>query len=136
MIEKGVEECKISYTTQKLEEMLISFFDDKIVICSGGNKKGNMIYSSNMTCDNAMDVSCNNERQLENKIRDVAFSLRKRLLPEELKVEDILSGEIDIPDPLQSFFCHLLMGPDLRRGETERQTRRVKSLSQDAIRSH
>ena len=25
MIEKGVEECKISYTTQKLEEKLISF---------------------------------------------------------------------------------------------------------------
>ena len=87
-----------------------------------------------------MDVPCNNERQLENKITDVAFSLRniilksrKRPLPEELKVEDILSGEIDIPDPLQSFFCHLLMGPDLQRGGTERKKRRVKSLSQDAI---
>ena len=74
-----------------------------------------------------MDVSCNNERQLQNKISDVAFSLRniilksrKRPLSEELKVEDILSGEIDIADPLQSFFGHLLMGPDLRRGETER----------------
>ena len=48
MIEKGVEECEISYTTQKLEEKLISFFGDKIVICSGGNKKSNMINSSNM----------------------------------------------------------------------------------------
>ena len=29
-----------------------------------------------------MDVSCNNESQLENKIRDVAFSLRNIILKE------------------------------------------------------
>ena len=44
-----------------------------------------------------------------------------------------MKGEIDTPDSVQSFFCHLVAGPRLARGETDRKKRRIDCLSQDAI---
>ena len=132
MIKNGINEGDVSHRTQKLEKRLSTYFKDKIVI--GPSGKGNIVHSSKITTANAIDLIGNNAHELEKKIRKVAFHLRniiynakKRSLPEEIKLDDVLRGEIDIPDPLQSFFCHLVMGPRLKRGETERKKEELNS---------
>ena len=69
-------------------------------------------------------------------MREVAFLLRdsiqrrkRKPLPDILKVEDVLKGEMDTPDVLKSFFCHLITGPRLDRGESARKKRRIDCLS-------
>ena len=46
----------IIYNTNVRRKVISILSGDKIVICSGDNKKGNIIYSIQITCDNAMDV--------------------------------------------------------------------------------
>ena len=48
-------------------------------------------------------------------------------------MEDIFSGEVDIPSILLQFFTHLISGPDIRRGNSESKLRRIKSICHDVI---
>ena len=83
-----------------------------------------------------MDSIRKDERQLEQKVQEVAFLLRekirkckKRPLPDMINVEDILQGEVDTPPLVKSFYGHHIMGPRLSRGESARKRRRVECLS-------
>ena len=140
LIEKGIPESDINYKSSKFLNKLKGSFGDKIVIVSSSGNKGSLIYNQTMSLPQSLSSVQNDNRQLEQNIREVAFSLRdiirkcrKRPLPENFTVEDVLKGEADTPDPLKSFYSHLIMGPRLQRGETERKKRRIECLSKDAI---
>ena len=69
----------------------------------------------------------------EIKLRDVAFRLRKSILavrrtplPEDITLEHVLKGEIEISDDLALFLTYLITEPDSRRGETVSRSRRIK----------
>ena len=50
-----------------------------------------------------------------------------------LTVEDIVNGEVGIPNSLFFFLSHLICGHDKRKHSNESKTPRVKSLCQDII---
>ena len=82
-----------AYKTQKSQKKLISYFKERIMI--GPYSKGKILYSLKITASNAIDLIGSHE--LEKKIRKVAYYLRnvihktkKRPLPEDLKLEDVL----------------------------------------------
>ena len=61
------------------------------------------------------------------------MNAEKKPLPEELKLKDIIRGEVEIPDILHTFFTHLIGGPDPRRNMSIRKQRRIRSISADVI---
>ena len=90
--------------------------------------------------EDAVRSAFNSHNQNEVKLRDVAFSLRKSILnskhsplPDDISLQNILKGEIEIPEDLKSFFTHLITGPDSRLGNTERKSQRINSIAQDVI---
>ena len=74
------------------------------------------------------------------KIRDVAYALREAImnsektpLPDNLTIEDIANGEVNVPEIVTQFFQHLICGPDSRRWQQSMKQRRIKSISQDVV---
>ena len=70
---------------------------------------------------------------IKEKIRDVALVLREeiskteeRQLPDNLKIEDIQKGEVDIPELVELFFQNLRGGPDSRRWASNLKQIRTK----------
>ena len=125
-------------TTQKLQQKLEKHFGDKIKV-SHGKKK--IIFSSSMTVDEAIRAHNTSDRVTqENQIKEVTFLLRKSIfgckntvLPNNLTIKDIKKGECETTEILRSFYKHLIVGPDQRNSWSDTKTRRVESLSQDAI---
>ena len=87
-------------------------YGDKICIirCSTFTK-GNIVFSASLSVDEAMKKLDIKGSDLKAKIRDAALFLReeikkeeKRQLPENLKIEDIQKGEVDIPKLVRLFF--------------------------------
>ena len=129
----------IEPTSQKLEEKLMKYFGDKLTISNSAGAKGNLLYSSELTVEEAINLENYERASNETKLRVVAFMLReaifdqqKRKLPSSPTIEDIKLGECDIPEILNQFFTHLIAGP-WKRSQTESKMRRIKSLSQDVI---
>ena len=80
-------------------------FKDRVKITPSGTKRGHIVHNISVLVTEALDNIQNDKRQAETKVREAAFLLResirksrKRQLPEDLKVEDILKGKIDTPD--------------------------------------
>ena len=78
--------------------------------------------------------------RLNGKIKEVAYALRSEILnaeknplAEELKLKDIIRGEVEIPDILHTFFTHLIGGLDPHRSTSIRKQRRIRSISADVI---
>ena len=129
-------EC--NFQSQRLSDKLKLSYGDKIIIDSGNIKRGNIVYSSETAAEDAIRYVCDSKDEI--KMRDVAFRLRKSILaelrtplPEDVTLEHVLKGEIEIPDDLALFLTYLISGPDSRRGETESRSRRIKSIAQDLI---
>ena len=61
------------------------------------------------------------------------FEQEKTPLPECIKVQDILKGEVDTLENVKDFFTYLIAGPDARSQLAPSKIRRVESLCQDAI---
>ena len=62
-------------------------------------------------------VEASYETEVQAKMRDAAYTLRKAILEakrtprlQDLKIEDIVTGEITIPGPLLHFFADLTVG--------------------------
>ena len=77
---------------------------------------------------------------IKEKIRDVALVLREEIskteesqLPDNLKIEDIQKGEVDIPELVELFFQNLRGGPDSRRWASNLKQIRTKSISEDVV---
>ena len=93
-----------------------------------------------MSVENAVRSAFNSKNENEVKLRDVASSLRISVLnskhyplPDDIKLQNIFKGEIDIPEELIFFLTHLIKGPDSRSGNTVQKSRRIKSIAQDII---
>ena len=54
-------------------------------------------------------------------------------LPNNIKLEDIERGEVNVPDLVNLFFQNLIGGSDSHRWSKETKQRRTMSISQDAI---
>ena len=108
---------------------------------SGNTKRGNIIYSLSLNEADAFRNEISFEQtNISNKVREVAFILRKEImeaektdLPQNLRLEDLMSGEVQIPDILLQFMTLLITGPDKRRGYTPSKQRRSKVICQDII---
>ena len=47
--------------------------------------------------------------------------------------DDIIDGEVQIPEQLTQFFTHLVVGPDHRSHQSASKKRRVESLAADKV---
>ena len=127
-------------TAQKLEIKLLNHFQNKICIEKGSTKRGNIVYSQSMNKEDIFRKQHKGFTSLDIQIRDIAYTLRESImnaerkpLPENLKLEDISKGEVDVPYLVTLFFQHLIGGPDSRRWRQDSKQRRISSLSQDAV---
>ena len=115
-------------------------FEDKIVIHKGKTRRGNVIFSSSITLEDAFRREANMKFNIDTKARGVAYALRsvilkaqKTPLPENLTIKDILQGEVQVPDIVNNFLDNLICGPDIQRAKSSSKVRRVKSVGEDVI---
>ena len=120
--------------------MLRQWYKGKIKIEKGKTKRGNVIFSSAMSYEEAFRKEHSMEYKTASKIRDMTFFLRDAIfqaeeekLPEKPKSKDIFNGGFKTPDVLTQFLMHLVYGPDVRRGKSETKQRRVDSIGQYII---
>ena len=118
-------------TVQKLEEKSKKYY--------GGNKrKGNILYDSSLSLDEAVQKLDIKGDDMKTKVRDIALLLREEInraerfpLPNNLKIEDIKRGEVTVPELVITFSENL--GPDARRWESKFKKLIIKSMSEDAV---
>ena len=135
----GYEFKDIIPSPQKLLEKIQKQMDGKI--STAKCTKGNLLFCSAMTIEDALKSQSNKNKTtgIQAKLRDAAFLLRQAImeaeihpLPDNLTIEDIGKGEIDVPDIVQEFLQNVISGPDYRR-KTEAKQRRINSIGQDLI---
>ena len=66
-------------------------------------------------------------------LREAIINAEKRILPENLTLQDVYKGEVDVPEVVSKFFTHLIGGPDSRRCNQPAKQQRIKSISQDSV---
>lgn len=54
-------------------------------------------------------------------------------LPREVKVENILQGECEVPEPLFQFIRNLIQGPSYRRQNSDFDYTKIHSLCSDIM---
>ena len=88
--------------------------------------KGKYRFSSLLLTEEACRTQYNKVTSDDMQIRDVVFKLRQEImyansikLSQNLKVEDIFKGEVEVPDLVQDFFKSLIGGPDSRKWDLE-----------------
>ena len=123
----------VTSTVQKLEQ-LKKYYGEKICIVRGNKRKGNILYVSSLSLDEAVQKLDIKGDDMETKVRDIALLLREEInraerfpLPNNLKIEDIKRGEITVPELVRTFFQNLIGGTDVRRLESNLKKIRIKS---------
>ena len=105
-------------------------------------KRGrSLICNSNITLEKALKLADLQKSKLDQRIRDIAFILRTIIksatrtnLPSNgLTFDDIIDGEVKIPEQLTQFFTHFVVGSDHRSHESTSKTRRLESLPGDKV---
>ena len=103
-------------------------------------KRGrSLICNSNITLGKALKLADLQRSKLDQRIRDIAFILRTIIksatrtnLPSNgLRFDDIIDGEVKIPEQLTQFFTLFVVGSDHRSHESTSKTRRLESLPAD-----
>lgn len=120
-------------SVQKLEEKILKRFPHRIRIEKGKTKRGNIIYNSKLTTEEALRKQHDQVTNIDKKIRDVAYILREAIndakktrLPENVTLQDVYRGEVDVPEVVSKFFTHLIGGPDSRRCNQPAKQQRIK----------
>ena len=120
----------------KFEDKIINHFLEKIETLEGKTKRGNIIYSSHFSTEEALRLA--DKKNIKLKMREDDLNLRNAIkdadvtcLSKELTVEDIYKGETDIPDLLKTFIPYLISVPDIKRNSTTSKTSRIESICQD-----
>ena len=128
----------VTSSAQKLEAKILKCYPEKIKIEKGKTRRGNIVFSSSLSTEEACRNQYSKVTSDDMQIRDVAFKLRQEImnassikLPEHLKVEDIF--KVEVPDLVQNFFKYLIGGSDSRKWGLESRKRRIKSISQDIV---
>ena len=73
------QDCSPTSTTQSLETKIKQHFKDKVQIQKGKTKRGNLIFSSKVTVEEALRKEHLIKTKLTNKMKDVAMALRAAL---------------------------------------------------------
>lgn len=103
-----------------LEEKIRKHFGERLVIAKRSKKrKGKIVYNAQMDSKTAIQLYYENSMDTVIQIRQVASVLRNEIrnakkieLPSELSVDNIVRGEVEIPELLKEFLRHLIHGPD------------------------
>ena len=127
----GSEFRDIDISSDKLGNKLTQYCKHLIKIHNGNTKRGNIIYSSSLNEADAFRNEISFEQtNISNKVREVAFIRRKEImeaektdLPQNLQLEDLMSGEVQIPDILLQFMTLLITGPHKPQGYTPSKQR-------------
>ena len=93
-----------------------------------------------MSLTNAVLKVNSNVIDVKAKIREAALTLREEItkaehnaLRENVKIEDIQKGEVQVPELLTYFFQNLVAGPETGRWKSERKMLRMESIAEDII---
>ena len=98
-----VENLVASYIAQKLEKKLKLHFKERILIHKRKYKRGgSLIYNSNITLEEALKLADLQKSKLDQRIKDVALSLRAiiknathtNLSSSGITFDDIIDGEV------------------------------------------
>ena len=127
-----------NYKTDKLKDKLIKHFGDQIQFWSP-NYKSDIVYSSDVKTGKAVQVAFDMSTSQRRTVQQVGALLRRHILDENEKANDLpwppprdLDCEIGwskVPSLVETFFESVLSNDPTHL--TERQSRLVKSLSQD-----
>jgi len=140
----GDEADVISYTAQNLLRKLSDNFGQQIITKLADKRRGNFIYSSALTEDDARNRLHDDAEQHEqdNKLRWVALHLRSQIMqlsksktPNPATVQNLKECAPEIPAQLDLFFRSLLGGltPSFRGAYKDTIDRKVTSMASDAI---
>ena len=123
-------------TLQKLEEKLKKCYGEKIRIVSGNKRKGNILYGSSLSLQEAVQELDVKGDDMKTKVRDIALLPREEInraesfpLPNNLKIEDIKRVEVTVPESVTIFLQNFIGGPDVRGWESNLKKVRTKSMS-------
>ena len=115
-------------------------FKGHIIIHKGKYKRGgSLIHYSNITLEESLKLADLQKSKLDQRIKEVAFTLktiiknatRANLPSSGIMFDDIIGGEVQIPEQLTQFFTYLV-GPDHRSHESASKIR-VESLAADTV---
>ena len=133
-------DIEVTSSAQKLEEKIKKHYEEKISIVNGKKKRGNIIFGCSLSLEEAVQKLNVKGDDVKAKVRDIALLLREEInkaercaLPNDMKLDDILKGEVEVPDLVITFFQNLIGGPDTRRWKSTSKNIRIKSLSEDAV---
>ena len=98
----------MKYRCEKLEQKIMSIFGEEITIeMSNGPRNKKIVYKRDLDISKLACETFISEKKEKHKIQDVAYELRNsvksiscRKLPDKITVDDVISGECDIPDKL------------------------------------
>ena len=106
----------------------------------GKNKRGNVVYSSALSVEEALRKQYCTVTNDNVQIRNIALKLREAImeadikkLPENLTLEDIKEGEVKVPEVVNQFMSYVVGGPDKRKWKNERKKVRIQSLGEDFV---
>lgn len=97
----------------RLEKKLLQHYKKQIKVIKGKTGRGSLVVSSEISDKEALRKENSMKTKLNAKIRDAAFASRQSILeaekvpiPDEVKLADIIRGEVPIPDTYIARFCH------------------------------
>ena len=127
-----------SYTLQKFGEKIKRKFKNKVSIQASGNRNKVIWKTGSMPLDQVyvcIESQSSSDTTLIKKcasiLRDDILAMKCNELHEPLTVEDVLKGEVDIPDSLQTFFQNLYAGEN--ETLSNKKERLANSSAADAV---
>lgn len=126
------------YNTVNLCKRLTSKFGDILAIYSI-KRKGTVLYknsgiSGDLAMERALVVFNEGSSMIKNcamKLRNEVLQLQSEPIDANITVEDILKGEVDVPENLKTFFTTLYTGHV--KENSDRKRRLVESSAADAV---
>ncbi len=126
-----------TFLAQHLEAKIAKEFDGDVHITNISKKKGNVVYS----CELSKEAAIRRAFFDEHGIKEAALKLRQEILQMETlhtssstySLERVVNGDADPPYIVKTFFRVLLTGDDKEDSCSDRITRLVNSASDDAV---
>ena len=123
---------------QNAHEKILKEYKGRINVIKGKTVRGNILHSSELTAEEAFKIA--ERRNMQSRICETALQLRANILesetnpiPENLTFEDVVKGEVQIPEVLPTFITYLVAGPAMRNVESTVKACRIKSICSDII---
>ena len=131
--------CQCQYNVQNLSNKLTKEFPNTLEIKSNATKKL-VACKKGMSLEEASTSAISTEQKDDKLMWECALKLRKEILDlkpepleEPLTVDDILKGEVKIPDSVNNFFTTLYVGNNLTKNLTSKKQRLIDSTAADAV---